>query len=98
MLEHGRCAKGSSRAFCGATTVGVAMRCLLQYLFLVRWCCGCAALTDCLDAANLKGRTRATRVGNPPDSHLVAHVLCKSFRWKAVRVQIGDRVHGSIVN
>src|SRR5258708_7907600 len=99
MLEQGRCAKGSSSAFCGASTLGlVAISSPPKKRLFVRLGCWRAGLADRLDTANLKYRACASRARYPSDSHLLAHVFGESFSRKAFRLQIGHRTQIPIVD
>src|SRR5215471_4065681 len=100
MVEHGRCANGSSSGF-GVAKVLDAIKLSPPrpvLFFSFRRGLWRAGLSDGFDAANFEDRAGALRVVCPPDGHLLTYMLGKPFFWEPLCLQGGDDLQVTIVH
>src|ERR1035437_2382215 len=91
MLEHGKCASGSSSGFCGVNAMELDAIGLLQRLYFLRFVLlGPAGIANGLDIANLEDRTGPVWDGCPLHGDLVSQMLGEAFRREAIRLQSCD--------
>src|ERR1039457_6513962 len=91
MVEHGKCASGSSSGFCGANAVRLEAICLPPQSgatrFVLFWR---ASIADGLDIANLENGVVSVWDRSPPHDHLMPQVFGEAFRGEAIRLQIRE--------
>src|SRR5580704_4356882 len=98
IVEHGKCARGSSSDLCGAYAVGLDAIVSSKDVDNPDSLLGCAGFADRFDAANLECGTRPILACNPLDGYLMSHVFGEAFRWEAIRRQICDDRHCLVVD
>src|SRR5690242_20347213 len=99
MVEHGRCANGSSSGFGVAKVLDAIMSPpKTELLFFPLSGLRRAGLADGFDTTNFENRAGATRGADSTNGHLRTHMFGKPLRRESFSVQVGDHFQIMIVH